>query len=248
MTKIRWHKRSETKGSEDRTKQDVSVSYLKDHSQYQSFIYENVELCVIESAIDSLKTHLSQDTSKETGGILVGNVSELKGIYHTKITGAIAAPTTIGTRSNFRFTPNCWPAILKSQKELFPQTQIVGWYHSHPNFGVFLSGVDLDTQGVYFNQPWHIAVVYDPIRHDIGFFCGAKGEEMNSVKTLTPQDQEFESFQATDEHCENHLVEDEQSDPNTVDDSTDTKPVSSSENSAPGCLSIFTNLFKFRRS
>ncbi len=248
MTNIRWHKRSENKGSEDRTKQDVSVLPLEDQSQYQSFAHNNVQLFVIESAIDRLKTHLSQDTSKETGGILVGNVSELKGIYHTKITGAIAAPTTIGTRSNFRFTPNCWPAILKSQKELFPQTQIVGWYHSHPDFGIFLSGVDLDTQGVYFNQPWHIAVVYDPIREQIGFFCGAKGQEMTASKTFPPQAQEFESSQATDEHCENHSVEDEQSEPNTVDDSTDTKPVSSSENSAPGCLSIFTSFFKFRRS
>lgn len=248
MTKIRWHKRSETKGSEDRTKQDVSASSLKDGSQYQSFIHKNVELCVIESAIDSLKTHLSQDTSKETGGILVGNVSDSKDIYYTQITGAIAAPTTIGTRSNFRFTPNCWPAILKSQKELFPQTQIVGWYHSHPDFGIFLSGVDLDTQGVYFNQPWHIAVVYDPIREQIGFFCGAKGQEMTASKTFPPQAKEFESSQATDEHNENNLLEDEQLDQNTVDDSTDINPASSSENSAPGCLSIFTNFFKFRRS
>ena len=72
---------------------------------------------------------------------------------------------------------------------------------------------------------------------------------MNSVKTLPPQEQEFESFQVTDEHSENHLVEDEQSEPNTVDDSTDTKPVSSSENFAPGFFSIFTNFLKlFKRS
>jgi proteasome lid subunit RPN8/RPN11 len=229
MTNIRWHKRSETKASEDRTKQDVSVFPLEDQSQYQSFAHDNVQLFVIESAIHQLKTHLSQDTTKETGGILVGNVSvdSEKSIYCTKITGAIAAPTTIGTRSTFRFSPHCWTAILKEQKESYPQTQIVGWYHSHPNFGVFLSGVDLDTQGVYFNQPWHIAVVYDPIRYEIGFFCGAKGEEMNSVKTLPPQDQELESFKGTEEHNANHLPEDEQSEPNTVDDSTDTKPVSS---------------------
>jgi proteasome lid subunit RPN8/RPN11 len=251
MTKIRWHKRPETKGTEEQTTRDVSVLPLEDQSQYQSFAHNNVQLLVIESAIHQLKTHLSQDTTKETGGILVGNVSvdSEKSIYHTKITGAIAAPTTIGTRSTFRFTSHCWTAILKEQKERYPQTQIVGWYHSHPNFGVFLSGVDLDTQGVYFNQPWHIAVVYDPIRDEIGFFCGAKGEEMNSVKTLQPQELEFESFQDMDEHSENHLVEDEQLEPNTVDDSTNTKPVSSSENSAPGFLSIFTNFFKlFRRS
>ncbi len=183
MTKIRWHKRSETKGSEDRTKQDVSVFSVKACTQYQSFVHKNVQLCVDESAIHRLKNHLSQDTSKETGGILVGNLSVNSKIdnYYIEITGAIAAPKTIGNRSTFRFTPHCWSAILKEQKEFYPQTQIVGWYHSHPNFGVFLSGVDLETQRDCFNQPWHIAVVYDPIRDEIGFFCGAKGEKMKSV-------------------------------------------------------------------
>lgn len=183
MTKARWHKRSETKGIEDRTKQDVSVFSLKEDSKYQSFAHNNVQLFVAESAIHKLKSHLSQNTSKETGGILVGNVSvdSQKDIYSTEITGAIAAPTTIGNRSTFRFTPHCWLAILKEQKEFYPQTQIVGWYHSHPNFGVFLSGVDLETQQDCFNQPWHIAVVYDPIRDEIGFFCGAKGKKMKSV-------------------------------------------------------------------
>lgn len=248
MTKIRWHKRSETKDSESQTKQDVSVLPLQDRSQYQSFAHNNVQLFVIESAIHRLKTHLSQDTTKETGGILVGNVlvDSEKGIYCTKITGAIAAPTTIGNRSTFRFTPHCWPAILKEQKEFYPQTQIVGWYHSHPNFGVFLSGVDLETQQDCFNQPWHIAVVYDPIRDEIGFFCGAKGDEMNSVKTLLPEVKEFEASQATDEHSEsreNRLVEDEQLESLAVDDSTDTKPVSSSENSF--CTRLFKHFHKF---
>lgn len=186
MTKIRWHKRSETKAREDRTKQDVSIFSVKDSTQYQSFVHKNVQLCAAKSAIHSLKSHLSQDTSKETGGILVGNVSidSKKDNLYTEITGAIAAPTTIGNRSTFRFTPHCWTAIIKKQKEFYPQTQIVGWYHSHPNFGVFLSGVDLETQQDCFNQPWHIAVVYDPIRDEIGFFCGATGEKM---KPVTPK-------------------------------------------------------------
>lgn len=67
---------------------------------------------------------------------------------------------------------------------------------------------------------------------------------MNSVKTLQPQDQEFESFQATDEHSENHLVEDEQLEPKTVDDSTDTKPVSSFRKF---CTRLFKHFHKFKK-
>jgi len=192
MTKIRWHKRSETKGIEGRTKQEVSIFSLKEDGKYQSFAHKNVQLFVAESAIHTLKSHLFQDISRETGGILVGNVSvdSQENIYYTEITGAITAPTTIGNRSTFRFTPNCWTAIFKEQKEFYPQTQIVGWYHSHPNFGVFLSGVDLETQHDCFNQPWHIAVVYDPIRDEIGFFSGAKGEKMKSAANQPLQPRE----------------------------------------------------------
>jgi len=28
---------------------------------------------------------------------------------------------------------------------------VVGWYHSHPGFGCWLSGVDINTQQVSFN-------------------------------------------------------------------------------------------------
>jgi len=42
----------------------------------------------------------------------------------------------------------------------------VGWYHSHPGFGCWLSGIDVNTQHNYQTmgyEPW-LAVVIDPIR------------------------------------------------------------------------------------
>lgn len=225
MTKPRWLKRSEAKVSEDRKRKDVSVFSLPDPCQYQSFAYNNVQLFVIKKAIYRLKTHLSQDTTKETGGILVGNVEvdSQKDIYRTQIISAIAAPTTIGNRSTFRFTPHCWSAILKEQKEFYPQTQIVGWYHSHPNFGVFLSGVDIETQQDCFNQPWHIAVVYDPIRDEIGFFCGAKGEKM---KLVTPENK---SGALVPKNLHNYLVQSTEN-PQNVDANDDLPEVNTNQN------------------
>lgn len=42
---------------------------------------------------------------------------------------------------------------------------IVGWYHSHPSYGCWLSGIDVDTSELYqqMNDPF-IAVVIDPIK------------------------------------------------------------------------------------
>ena len=42
---------------------------------------------------------------------------------------------------------------------------IVGWYHSHPSFGCWLSGIDVNTQELFQNgcDPF-VAIVVDPIK------------------------------------------------------------------------------------
>ncbi|KAI6183658.1 COP9 signalosome complex subunit 5 [Aphelenchoides bicaudatus] len=55
--------------------------------------------------------------------------------------------------------------------------KVVGWYHSHPGYGCWLSGIDVNTQTLnqQFQEPF-VAVVIDPIRTitsgkvDIGAF------------------------------------------------------------------------------
>lgn len=55
--------------------------------------------------------------------------------------------------------------------------KVVGWYHSHPGYGCWLSGIDVSTQSLnqQFQEPF-VAVVIDPIRTisagkvDIGAF------------------------------------------------------------------------------
>ncbi len=41
----------------------------------------------------------------------------------------------------------------------------MGWYHSHPGYGCWLSGIDVGTQmtNQQFQEPW-VAIVVDPIR------------------------------------------------------------------------------------
>ena len=44
--------------------------------------------------------------------------------------------------------------------------KILGWYHSHPGFTAFMSGTDIGTQEEYFNQPYHISIVIDPLKKE----------------------------------------------------------------------------------
>ncbi len=66
---------------------------------------------------------------------------------------------------------------FESFDELFDQLegltydyQILGWYHSHPDYSSFMSPTDVDTQKRMFNQPHQFAIVIDPIQYDMKAF------------------------------------------------------------------------------
>ena len=49
---------------------------------------------------------------------------------------------------------------------------VVGWYHSHPGFGCWLSGVDINTQQSFEALTSRaVAVVVDPIQSVKGKVC-----------------------------------------------------------------------------
>ena len=72
---------------------------------------------------------------------------------------ASLTPTTRGRRS---------PG--GSRDRLHPELDIVGWYHTHPDFGIFLSSHDLFIHRHFFAQTLQVAYVVDPIRQTRGFF------------------------------------------------------------------------------
>ena len=56
---------------------------------------------------------------------------------------------------------------------------IVGWYHSHPGHGCFLSQTDVDTQVSMFNRAFHSALVIDPVNMEIETFKVEKGRSLH---------------------------------------------------------------------
>ena len=58
----------------------------------------------------------------------------------------------------------------------FTDRDIVGWYHSHPNFGIFLSDRDCFIQEHFFNGPGQIAYVVDPVNGVEGVFAWRDGK------------------------------------------------------------------------
>ena len=48
--------------------------------------------------------------------------------------------------------------------------QILGWYHSHPDYSSYMSPTDADTQARMFKHPFQYGIVIDPIQFDMNAF------------------------------------------------------------------------------
>ena len=74
------------------------------------------------------------------------------------------------TKGSFKFTHDTWAQITRERDEFPDEIQMVGWYHTHPDWGVFLSGMDMFICDNFFNKELDVALVIDPCRQDRGFF------------------------------------------------------------------------------
>lgn len=115
--------------------------------------------------------HAASNTSVELGGVLLGRACrDERGQPFVVVSGSIRAEHYESTKGSFKFTHDTWSAITRERERAAPDLAIVGWYHTHPGWGVFLSGMDLFICENFFNQPLDIAYVIDPCRHDRGMF------------------------------------------------------------------------------
>lgn len=118
--------------------------------------------------------HVFDNADHEVGGVLVGTISGRTSL--PRVTGVIPALEAVGEHASVTFTQEAWESVLSRQEEEFPNTQIVGWYHSHPGFGIFLSTDDLFIHQNFFDQAHQFAYVIDPIGRTEGIFGWKDGD------------------------------------------------------------------------
>lgn len=113
---------------------------------------------------------------KEVGGVLVGNIYRDSLGPYVDVKAAIIAEHTRSEGTEVAFTLETWDQINRVKDESYNDDLIVGWYHTHPRFGIFLSERDKFIQSHSFRQPWSTAFVVDPVQETEGFFFWSGGE------------------------------------------------------------------------
>jgi proteasome lid subunit RPN8/RPN11 len=128
-----------------------------------------------------IESHAVSDTSVELGGVLLGGQhQDDQGRPFVVVTDSLRAHHFEATKGSFKFTHDTWEKISRERDEFPENLQMVGWYHTHPDWGVFLSSMDMFICDNFFNRPLDLALVVDPCRRDRGMFqwTGEPGERI----------------------------------------------------------------------
>jgi proteasome lid subunit RPN8/RPN11 len=120
----------------------------------------------------SIRQHARAHSKTEVCGVLIGDSAE----GTIDIRASIEALNAAQAGTHVTFTQDAWEEIYRVKDEFYPNERIVGWYHSHPGFGVFLSDHDLFIQQNFFSSPGQVAWVYDPHSDEEGCFGWVAGE------------------------------------------------------------------------
>ncbi len=115
--------------------------------------------------------HCQAALPSETGGFLLGTVGfdAWLNCWHLEIDTAVALDPIDQNSTHFTFTFRDVDQIRSYREQ--EGKALVGWFHSHPDLGIFLSETDLEkTHRVLFSDPFQVALVYDPVRGRAGYF------------------------------------------------------------------------------
>ena len=115
------------------------------------------------SAYAELLAHAKASLEAEVCGVLAGQVCEDDEGPFVHVEAVIRGAAATEASTHVTFTQTTWNTIHRTLERDFPKLRIVGWYHTHPGFGVEFSDMDLFIQKNFFSGPAQIALVTDPL-------------------------------------------------------------------------------------
>ncbi|HEX8525124.1 MAG TPA: Mov34/MPN/PAD-1 family protein [Tepidisphaeraceae bacterium] len=134
-------------------------------------------LVVKRSVLNEIHAHGRETSEVEVCGVLIGNVyRDLDNKPFVHIEGCIRGNYAAGKSAQVTFTAETWTHIQDVLDADHPDKRILGWYHTHPGYGIFLSDMDVFIHKNFFNLPWHTAFVYDPKQNQEGLFVWRAGD------------------------------------------------------------------------
>lgn len=157
-----------------RSKEPFDLDRLRDARQLGTLYRSGAVVVIEEPVLEEILEYSNKDLVREVGGFLLGEVHQPDlqeaGPNCVIIRHFHPAVQATSRAASLTFTHETWSDLHRQAETQFPGTVVLGWQHTHPGFGVFLSAYDMFIQRNFFSNPWQIAMVVDPRRQELGFF------------------------------------------------------------------------------
>lgn len=129
-----------------------------------------------QTALLQANAHSLSNVHLELGGALLGHAYRYEGVVFVEIKAALPATSADHGPVHFTFAADSWSQLQRDRATHYPNLDIVGWFHTHPDLGVFYSSDDVVVHSAAFTLPWHVGLVIDPLREEASFFGWAGGK------------------------------------------------------------------------
>jgi proteasome lid subunit RPN8/RPN11 len=140
------------------------------------------DVAINSEVVRAIRQHARSCNKTEVCGVLIGQDRDRR----VQIAACVEGENAEGAGAHVTFTQDTWEHIYAVKDKKYPDARIVGWYHSHPGFGIFLSEHDIFIHKNFFSSPGQIAWVYDPHSDEEGCFGWVDGqiERLSRVAVL----------------------------------------------------------------
>ena len=136
-------------------------------------------LVVDSEVVRQIRQHARSSSKTEVCGVLIGQDRD----HRIDVAACIEGQNAEEAGAHVTFTQETWEHIYAVKDQKYPEERIVGWYHSHPGFGVFLSDHDTFIHRNFFSSPGQVAWVFDPHSDEEGCF-GWVGSRIERLKQI----------------------------------------------------------------
>ena len=159
--------------------------------------WDPLRVHISDHAHEAILTHALESDHLELCGVLIGDIVKDERGPFLLITHTIRGEHADNRAAQVTFTQEAWAHVHRVKDTEHDGRSIVGWYHTHPGFGVFLSPMDLFIHEHFFNLPWQVAFVVDPRTGEEGLFTWRKGKPRRTCCYWVGDDQRLDLAFAT---------------------------------------------------
>jgi proteasome lid subunit RPN8/RPN11 len=136
---------------------------------------EPLRIALNGSAYAEIVAHAKATLDEEVCGVVVGEFCEDDQGIWVDGKAAIRGTSSKQGSTHVTYTQETWQKIYEVKDRDYPNMAIVGWYHTHPGFGVEFSDMDRFIQQNFFRGPAQFALVQDPLGGEEAICVNAAG-------------------------------------------------------------------------